>query len=132
MVEADDPETAVSQIIEMVSSRIPPRFGLDPIREVQVLCPMNRSGVGARSLNIELQAALNPAGDQKVERFGCTFAAGDKVMQTIIDFDKDVFNGDIGFSKRLTRTRAIWSSPSMAVWSITSSVSSISSSLPMR
>src|SRR5208282_1607255 len=50
--------------------RIPKRFGLDPIRDVQVLCPMNRGGVGARALNIELQAALNPAGERKVEGFG--------------------------------------------------------------
>jgi ATP-dependent exoDNAse (exonuclease V) alpha subunit len=69
-----DAETAVSRLIELVKTRIPRRFGLDPIREVQVLCPMNRGGVGARSLNIELQAALNPAGDRRVERFGWTFA----------------------------------------------------------
>src|SRR3981081_2538491 len=59
-VQADDPETAVSRIIELVKTRIPKRFGLDSIRDIQVLCPMNREGVGARSLNIELQAALNP------------------------------------------------------------------------
>jgi exodeoxyribonuclease V alpha subunit len=58
---------------------------------------MNRGGVGARSLNIELQAALNPAGDRKVERFGWTFAPGDKVMQIENDYDKEVYNGDIGF-----------------------------------
>jgi exodeoxyribonuclease V alpha subunit len=53
--------------------------------------------VGARSLNIELQAALNPAGDRKVERFKWTFAPGDKVMQIENDYDKDVYNGDIGY-----------------------------------
>ena len=57
---------------------------------------MNRGGVGARSLNIELQAALNPAGERRVERFGWTFARGDKVMQVENDYDKDVYNGDIG------------------------------------
>ena len=62
-----------------------------------MLCPMNRGGVGARSLNIELQAALNPAGDRKVERFGWTFAPGDKVMQIENDYDKDVYNGDVGY-----------------------------------
>jgi hypothetical protein len=61
-VQAEEPETAVGRIIELVKTRIPRRFGLDPIRDIQVLCPMNRGGVGARSLNIELQAALNPAG----------------------------------------------------------------------
>ena len=96
-VEADDPETAVARIIELVKTRISRRFGLDPIRDVQVLCPMNRGGVGARSVNIELQAALNPAGDRKVERFGWTFAPGDKVMQIENDYDKEVYNGDIGF-----------------------------------
>ena len=69
-VHVEDPETAVARIIELVKTRIPKRFGLDPIRDIQVLCPMNRGGAGARSLNIELQAALNPAGDRKVERFG--------------------------------------------------------------
>ena len=96
-VQADDPETAVDRIIELAKTRIPKRFGLDPIRDIQVLCPMNRGGVGARSLNIELQAALNPAGDRKVERFGWTFAPGDKVMQIENDYDKEVYNGDIGY-----------------------------------
>ena len=96
-VQADDPEMAVGRIIELVTKRIPKRFGLDPIRDIQVLCPMNRGGVGARSLNIELQAALNPAGDRKVERFGWTFAPGDKVMQIENDYDKEVYNGDIGY-----------------------------------
>jgi exodeoxyribonuclease V alpha subunit len=96
-VPADDPETAVSRILELVRSRIPQRFGLDPIRDIQILCPMNRGGVGARSLNIELQAALNPAGERKVERFGWTFAPADKVMQIENDYDKEVYNGDIGY-----------------------------------
>lgn len=96
-VQVDDAEAAVVRIIELVKTRIPKRFGLDPIRDIQVLCPMNRGGVGARSLNIELQAALNPAGDCKVERFGWTFAPGDKVMQIENDYDKEVYNGDIGY-----------------------------------
>jgi exodeoxyribonuclease V alpha subunit len=96
-VEANDPETAVVRIVDLVKTRIPQRFGLDPIRDIQVLCPMNRGGVGARSLNIELQAALNPAGARKVERFGWTFAPGDKVMQIENDYDKEVYNGDIGY-----------------------------------
>jgi exodeoxyribonuclease V alpha subunit len=66
-VPADDPETAVSRIIELVKTRIPKRFDLDP---TQVLCPMSRGGIGARSLNIELQVALNPAGERKAEKFG--------------------------------------------------------------
>jgi ATP-dependent exoDNAse (exonuclease V) alpha subunit len=80
-VRAEDPKTAVQRILELVKTRILKRFGLNPLRHVQLLCPMNRGGVGARSLNIELQAALNPAGEYKVERFGWPFAPGDKVMQ---------------------------------------------------
>jgi len=95
-VPADDPESAVPRIVELVRTRIPRRFGLDAVRDIQVLCPMNRGGVGARSLNIELQAALNPAGERRVERFGWTFAPGDKVMQIENDYDKEVYNGDIG------------------------------------
>src|ERR1700704_6190641 len=75
-VQADDPETAVPRIIELVKTRIPKRFSLDPIRDIQV---------------------LYPAGDRKVERFGWTFAPGDKVMQIENDYDKEVYNGDIGY-----------------------------------
>ena len=94
-VEAENPEVAVPRILDLVKTRIPKRFGFDPIRDIQVLCPMNRGGVGARSVNIE--AALNPAGDRKVERFGWTFAPGDKIMQIENDYDKEVYNGDIGY-----------------------------------
>jgi exodeoxyribonuclease V alpha subunit len=96
-VQAEEPEVAMARIVELVKTRIPRRFGLDPVRDIQVLCPMNRGGVGARALNLELQAAMNPAGERKVERFGWTFAPGDKVMQVENDYDKEVYNGDIGF-----------------------------------
>ena len=95
-VPAEDPETTADRIVELVKTRIPQRFGFDAMQDIQVLCPMNRGGAGARSLNIELQAALNPAGERKVERFGWTFAPGDKVMQIENDYDKEVYNGDIG------------------------------------
>ena len=96
-VPARDPEQAVERILTLVRERIPHRFGFDPIHDIQVLCPMNRGGAGTRSLNIELQAVLNPAGEVGVERFGWTYAPGDKVMQIENDYDKDVYNGDIGF-----------------------------------
>ncbi|MDE0523654.1 MAG: ATP-dependent RecD-like DNA helicase [Boseongicola sp.] len=95
-VPAEDPEQAVLRITELVRNRIPKRFGMDPIRDIQVLCPMNRGGVGANSLNIELQSVLNPPGERKVERFGRTYGKGDKVMQIANDYEKDIFNGDIG------------------------------------
>jgi len=96
-VEAGEPEQAMPKILELVRNRIPRRFGLDAIRDIQVLCPMNRGGLGARSLNIELQAALNPPGENKIEKFGWTFCPSDKVMQIENDYEKEVYNGDIGF-----------------------------------
>jgi exodeoxyribonuclease V alpha subunit len=96
-VPCRDPEDRVAKILQIVRERIPARFGLDPIRNVQVLCPMNRGGLGARSLNLQLQHVLNPPGDNAVQRFGWTFGAGDKVMQVENDYDKDVYNGDLGF-----------------------------------
>ena len=96
-VEASGPDLAVKRLIELVKERIPRRFGFDPMRDIQVLCPMNRGGLGARSLNVELQRALNPRGEPKVEKFGTAFAIGDKVMQIENDYDKEVYNGDIGY-----------------------------------
>ena len=95
-VDAADPEEGVDKVLAVVHQRIPKRFGLNPIRDIQVLCPMNRGGLGARSLNIELQKALNPPGDIRIERFGWTFCPGDKVMQVENDYDKDIYNGDLG------------------------------------
>jgi len=96
-VDAADPEDGVRKLLAIVQERIPKRFGLDPIRDIQVLCPMNRGGLGARSLNIELQKALNPPSEIRIERFGWTFCLGDKVMQIENDYDKEVYNGDIGY-----------------------------------
>ena len=95
-VDAADPEDGVRKLIHMVRDRIPRRFGLDPVRDIQILCPMNRGGLGARSLNIELQKVLNPPRDPRIERFGWTFCEGDKVMQIENDYDKEVYNGDLG------------------------------------
>ncbi len=101
VIDAAEPEIAAAKILAVVRERIPRAFGLDPVRDVQVLCPMNRGGVGARSLNIELQKVLNPPGDVRVERFGSTYAPGDKVMQIENDYDKEVFNGDLGIVARI-------------------------------
>jgi exodeoxyribonuclease V alpha subunit len=85
-------------VIELVSRRIPQKFGVDPISDVQVLCPMNRGSVGVRELNERLQRVLNPlrAGEPEIERFGYRFRVRDKVIQTENDYEKEVFNGDIG------------------------------------
>ena len=95
-IPADTPEQIHDILIQAVTKRIPNRFGLHPVRDIQVLTPMNRGGLGARSLNAALQMALNEKGEPKVTRFGTTFAPGDKVIQTVNNYDKEVFNGDIG------------------------------------
>jgi exodeoxyribonuclease V alpha subunit len=100
-VDAAEPEDAVRKLLTIVQERIPKRFGLDPIRDIQVLCPMNRGGLGARSLNIDLQKALKPPGEVRIERFGWTFCPGDKVMQIENDYDKDGYNGDLGIVSRI-------------------------------
>ena len=96
-VEADDENVVVERIVEMVKSRIPARFGLDSVNDIQVLAPMNKAVVGVMNLNQRLQEALNPAaGKAEVQRYGVTFRAGDKVMQTRNNYQREVFNGDIG------------------------------------
>jgi exodeoxyribonuclease V alpha subunit len=95
IVERRDPERARATVIELVTSRIPDRFGLDPVRDIQVLTPMNRGPAGAVALNQALQEALNPTGVALV-RGARTFRVGDKVMQLRNDYDKNVYNGDVG------------------------------------
>jgi exodeoxyribonuclease V alpha subunit len=106
-VEADDPEDGAAKVVEIVRDRIPRRFGLDPIRDIQVLCPMQRGALGARALNVDLQNALNPNMAEKIERFGSAFAPGDKIMQTENDYDREVFNGDLGRVKRIDQTDGV-------------------------
>jgi exodeoxyribonuclease V alpha subunit len=106
-VEIGEPEEGVSKLIEMVSRRIPRRFGLDPLRDIQVLCPMNRGVLGARNLNHELQRVLNPNPPGFVERFGWRFSPGDRVMQIQNDYDREVFNGDLGTVERIDEEEGV-------------------------
>ena len=97
-VEREEPEKIASTLVEMVKRRIPDKFKLDPIRDIQVLCPMNRGSLGIRELNLRLQTELNPARPEEpsVEKFGWHFRVRDKLIQTENNYDKEVFNGDIG------------------------------------
>jgi exodeoxyribonuclease V alpha subunit len=96
-VEAETPDAILDRIITMVRDRIPGRFGLDPFRDIQVLTPMNVSGLGTRHLNARLQEVLNPPRPgPEVQRYGWTYRMGDKVLQTVNNYQKEVFNGDIG------------------------------------
>ncbi len=95
-VPAETPEEISDKVLHLVCERIPKRFGLDAIRDVQVLTPMNRGGLGSRSLNVELQRRLNADSGSQITKFGWSYGAGDKVLQTVNNYDKEVFNGDIG------------------------------------
>jgi exodeoxyribonuclease V alpha subunit len=97
-IEAQTPEAILERVVSMVRERIPQRFGIDPVRDVQILTPMNRTELGVASLNEKLQGIMNPPGPMKkeVQRCGATFRIGDKVMQRKNNYSKDVFNGDIG------------------------------------
>ena len=95
-VPARSPRDAAEKIVEMAANRIPRRFRLDPLRDLQVLTPANEGPLGMRTLNLELQRALNDAAGPEVRRNGWAFRAGDRVMQTENDYDRDIFNGDLG------------------------------------
>ncbi len=97
MFTQDDPDKAAALVVDLVSSRIPKKFGLKP-SDIQVLAPMYRGAAGVSNLNPLLQAALNPPSPARLERKlgGTVFRVGDRVMQTRNNYDKDVFNGDIG------------------------------------
>ncbi|MDJ0873761.1 MAG: ATP-dependent RecD-like DNA helicase [Desulfobacterales bacterium] len=99
-ITREDPEQALETVVHLVAERIPKGFGLDPLRDIQVLSPMHRGLVGASNLNRVLQARLNPS-DQELVRGAYTLRLNDKVMQVRNNYDKEVYNGDIGFVVRI-------------------------------
>lgn len=102
---AKDAETAADWVGDLVSNRIPQNFKVHPAEDIQVLTPIYRGPAGVDALNIRLQGLLNPPSDDKVEQklFGRIFRVGDKVMQIRNNYDKNVFNGDIGFIVKINR-----------------------------
>ncbi|MGC1955533.1 MAG: AAA family ATPase, partial [Gammaproteobacteria bacterium] len=98
---AEIPEAIFEKLLQVVTERISQKFGFHPIDDILVLTPMNRGGLGVRALNAELQQRLNGRSEPKITRFGSEFAPGDKVIQLVNDYDKDVFNGDIGQIERI-------------------------------
>ena len=99
-IEKDEPEEALKIILELACGRIQKAFGFDPLEDVQILTPMNRGIIGTSNLNIELQKAMNPREDALI-RGGRTFRVNDKVMQIRNNYEKEVFNGDIGKISRI-------------------------------
>ena len=90
-------------ILSLIQSRIPKRFNFDPIEDIQVLTPMQKGPLGARALNTLLQQAQNPHLAQGIEHHGQRFAIGDKVLQTLNNYDKNIFNGDLGRIEHIDR-----------------------------
>jgi len=95
-ISQDDPAKALDFALDFMVTRIPRHFGMEPMQDVQVLTPMRRNLLGSENLNAAIQARLNPSGPAVV-RGGMSFRAGDRVMQLRNNYDKDVYNGDVGF-----------------------------------
>jgi len=94
----DDPEKLQQLVVDLAARRLPTRYGFDPVEDIQVLTPMHRGPIGAGQLNAALQTALNPPheGRSEILRGGRVFRTGDRVMQLRNNYDKEVFNGDLG------------------------------------
>jgi exodeoxyribonuclease V alpha subunit len=118
-IQQEDPEKVLSTILDLCCNRIPNRFKLDPLSDIQVLSPMHKGTIGTTNLNRVLQQALNPSKDM-IERMGYHFRRGDKVMQIRNNYPKDVFNGDIGTISRIDRDMQRSQSSMTAVGSTTS------------
>lgn len=101
-IEQEDPEEVLKTILDLVTGRLPRSFGFDPVDDIQVLTPMHKGIVGAANLNAQLQKELNPSGEE-VPRANRSFRIRDKVMQIKNNYDKEVFNGDIGRITRIDR-----------------------------
>jgi exodeoxyribonuclease V alpha subunit len=102
-LEANEPEEALKLIIDLTTRRLPEKLGLNPLNDIQILSPMARGMVGARTLNLELQKALNPPGEHSLQKFGWSFSVKDKVMQIQNNYQKEVYNGDIGIIKHINK-----------------------------
>jgi exodeoxyribonuclease V alpha subunit len=103
-IQQEDPERVLSTILELCSERIPDRFGLNPMTDIQVLTPMHKGVIGTANLNRSLQKALNPSRDM-IERTGYHFKRGDKVMQIRNNYVKVVYNGDIGTISHIDKNK---------------------------
>ncbi len=102
-INAEKGADIFNKVISLITDRIPKKFGFSPLDDVQILCPMQRGGSGAQSFNIELQKVLNPPNESSVEKYGWRFSEGDKVMQIENNYDKEVYNGDIGFIREINK-----------------------------
>ncbi|HOQ37443.1 MAG TPA: ATP-dependent RecD-like DNA helicase [Acetivibrio sp.] len=105
-IEEEDPEKIVELVRQLCKERLPKYYGVDPVNQIQVLCPMLKGAVGAHNLNAVLQEALNPS-DISVKYGGIFYKVNDKVMQIKNNYDKNVFNGDIGRITNIDREEKV-------------------------
>ncbi len=96
-LEIPEAEDVLSTVVDLVKARLPQKYGYSPLQDIQVLCPMNRGMVGTRTFNLELQRALNPPAAGCIQKYGSSYSVGDKVIQIENNYQKDVYNGDIGY-----------------------------------
>jgi exodeoxyribonuclease V alpha subunit len=94
--ECDDADEVANKVVELCTERIPDKFGFNGLRDIQVIAPMHKGQAGVQALNSRLQDALVPKGVPAIDRGNRQYRTGDKVMQLVNNYDKDVFNGDIG------------------------------------
>lgn len=99
-IEENDPERVIARVVELISESIPRRFGFSPRADIQLLTPMRRFQLGADNMNAVLQGVINPHGDE-ISRYGRVYRVGDRVMQLRNNYDRDVFNGDIGIIRTI-------------------------------
>jgi exodeoxyribonuclease V alpha subunit len=95
-IEVDDPDQALTTLIKLVTEVIPRQFQLCAAKDIQVLCPMTKGTIGTKTINTEIQKVLNPPTEQSLKSFGWSYSVGDKVMQIQNNYQKDVYNGDLG------------------------------------
>lgn len=104
-IDREDPEECAATLVSMVRDRLPKHVGIDPVEGIQILSPMHRGSLGIKELNLRLQSSLNPRSEYRDEyqAYGNLFRVGDKVIQTSNNYDKEVFNGDIGRIRSLDK-----------------------------
>ena len=96
-IELDEPDDIMERIINIVSTKLPALYNVDPIKDIQLLVPMNKGTLGVKNLNLVLQDSLNKSNTNTIMSMGVVFREGDKIIQTVNNYDKEVFNGDIGY-----------------------------------
>ena len=96
-IALEEPEAVIERMLSIIADKLPKLYGFNPLTDIQVLVPMNKGTLGVKNLNLLLQECLNPNKQISITSMGVNFRQGDKIIQTVNNYDKEVFNGDIGF-----------------------------------